>query len=162
MDEQAVDELLAHASAARERAYAPYSTYRVGAALRTADGEIYTGCNIENAAYSMTAHAEMVAYWSAVADGYREFTALAIATDGRNGEAPCAFCRQVLMEHCPTEMPVYSLDGDGPDDVGEYESWVFGELYPEAFGPEDLGVDPGWGLPPSTRSQIHRDGGGGA
>lgn len=92
------------ACAVRDRAYAPYSKYLVGAALMTSDGEIIVGCNVENISYGLTNCAERVAIGTAVAAGKRTFLALAIATS--NGGTPCGACRQVLAEFCP-DLPVY-------------------------------------------------------
>ncbi len=90
--------LVQAASAARERAYAPYSGFRVGAAVRTADGAIYTGCNIENASYSLSHCAERVAIHRAVADGHRRLVEVAVVADGREPAMPCGACRQVMAE----------------------------------------------------------------
>ncbi|MGI6713319.1 MAG: cytidine deaminase [Bacillota bacterium] len=95
MDEHA---LLAAAEKAKEKAYAPYSQFRVGAALLTAEGRLFIGCNIENAAYSLTNCAERTAVFSAVAAGYRKFTAIAISSDSADFISPCGACRQVLVE----------------------------------------------------------------
>ena len=96
-------ELLTQAAInARERAYAVYSKYQVGAALLCADGEIVTGCNVENASYGLTICAERTAVFTAVAQGRREFNAIAIAT--ADGGPPCGACRQVLAEFC-SDMP---------------------------------------------------------
>ncbi len=86
-------ELVALAQSAREKAYAPYSHYTVGAALLTASGQVFTGCNVENAAYPMAICAERTALVKAVSEGQREFAAIAVAT--RNGGSPCGACRQV-------------------------------------------------------------------
>jgi cytidine deaminase len=91
-------ELLAKARGAREAAYAPYSRFKVGAALRTARGDIYTGSNVENASYGLAICAERTALFKAVCDGQREFSALAIVVDARDLAAPCGACRQVLAE----------------------------------------------------------------
>src|SRR5687768_5376069 len=95
------------ARAARERAYAPYSGYKVGAALLDKNGTIYTGCNVENAAYSSTICAERVAVTKAISEGTREFVAIAIATS--NAGSPCGTCRQVMFEFAP-EMVVLLVD----------------------------------------------------
>jgi cytidine deaminase len=109
-----IDPLLLHlhesAKEAREHAYAPYSHYRVGAALLTADGEQFLGANVENASYSVTMCAERVALGSAVAAGHRDFEAIAIAVDGSNGP-PCGSCRQALAEFAPDLRVVFSNEG---------------------------------------------------
>lgn len=97
-------QLIEAARQARERAYAPYSHYLVGAALLCADGRIYTGCNVENASYSLTICAERNAIFQAVADGQRDFVALAVI--GNNHAIPCGACLQVMSEFAPT-LPVY-------------------------------------------------------
>ena len=103
-------ELIALARTARERAYAPYSGFRVGAALLTADGRVYTGCNIENAAYSPTNCAERTAFFKAVSEGVRDFAAIAIVGGkGENPDAvctPCGVCRQVMAEFCKPDFRV--------------------------------------------------------
>ncbi len=95
---------------ARQRAYAPYSHYLVGAAVLTADGVVVIGCNVENASYPATICAERVALTAAVAQGYRDFVAIAVAT--LNGGTPCGICRQVMAELGPT-MIVYISDAQG-------------------------------------------------
>lgn len=124
--------LLDAAHAARARAYAPYSHFFVGAALLGRNGRIYTGCNIENASFGATLCAERVALGAAVADGERDFWAIAIV-GGREGEEarepclPCGICRQVLSEFCMGELPVY-LEGD--EGVAVYR---LDELLPHSF-----------------------------
>ncbi len=124
--------LMAKAVEARKRAYAPYSGFSVGAALLCADGRMYEGCNIENASFSPTCCAERVAVFSAVADGARDFSAIAIvggeADEPRGGVTPCGVCRQVLAEFCRAEMPVLMYGGDGT--VLEIP---LGELLPMSF-----------------------------
>jgi cytidine deaminase len=88
------------AAVARQRAYAPFSKFKVGAALRTKDGEIVTGCNIENASYGLTLCAERVAVFKAVSEGLREFDAIAVVADSDRPTAPCGPCRQILWEFC--------------------------------------------------------------
>jgi cytidine deaminase len=93
-------ELARHARQARRHAHAPFSRFKVGAALRTAEGEIVTGCNIENASYGLTICAERVAVFKAVSDGQRRFDAIAVAVDSPKLAAPCGPCRQILWEFC--------------------------------------------------------------
>ena len=132
------EELLSLASRARESAYVPYSGFAVGAALLATDGTVYTGCNIENAAFTPTVCAERVAIFRAVADGKRDFSAIAVV-GGKAGEragrcAPCGVCRQVLAEFCdPEQFTVYLLGNDGLP-----EAHVFSELLPFGFGKSDL------------------------
>ncbi len=102
--------LIAAAKQARQYAYAPYSEYRVGAAMLALTGEIYTGCNVENAAYPSTICAERVALVKAVSEGIRTFSALAVVTS--NGAFPCGACRQMLYEFCP-QAAVIIVNGDG-------------------------------------------------
>jgi cytidine deaminase len=117
---------------ARERAYAPYSNYKVGAALATSSGKFFTGCNVESAAYPTSMCAERVAIFKAVSEGEREFVALAVVTG--NGGTPCGACRQVMAEF-RLEMVVLIADAEGNL---RQESTV-SELLPGAFGPGDLG-----------------------
>jgi len=108
------DPLIAAALAARQRAYAPYSQFQVGAAVRTAAGELFSGCNVENASYGLTICAERVAVSTAVAAGHRDFAALAVATPG--GHPPCGACRQFLAEFCD-DLPVLLIDATGAQPV---------------------------------------------
>jgi len=123
-----VDRLVARAEEARSQAYAPYSGYRVGAALLAADGTIVTGCNVENGSYGLTICAERTAVCRAVAEGRREFLALAIAASGERTPYPCGACRQVLAEFCPPGMPVCIRRADGG-----VEQRKLGDLLPDAF-----------------------------
>lgn len=128
-----LDALLAAARGARKRAYAPYSGFRVGCALLTADGRVYLGANVENAAYSPSICAERVALPAAVVDGAREFAALAVVGDGPGPCTPCGVCRQVLYEFAP-DLPVIAAGTSG-DPV----RYVLGrDLLPAAFGPARL------------------------
>jgi cytidine deaminase len=94
------EQLLEHAMRAREYAHAPFSRFKVGAALLTSDGKIYTGCNIENATYGLTVCAERVALWKALSEGERSFVQIAVASGGDPTAAPCGACRQLLWEFC--------------------------------------------------------------
>jgi cytidine deaminase len=123
--------LVARAAETRERAYAPYSHYPVGAAVLTEDGSVFTGCNVENASYGLTVCAERVAVFSAVAAGHTRITAVAILTPSRG--APCGACRQVLLEFGGAELEVHLADPEG----GRRQR-TLADLLPEAFGPEDL------------------------
>src|ERR1051326_3726650 len=94
------DSLVAEAAKARENALAPYSGFRVGAALRTNDGRTYTGCNIESVSYVLSVCAERVALWKALSDGALDFAEIAIVTDADVLTSPCGACRQLLWEYC--------------------------------------------------------------
>ena len=125
------DELIEAARAALEAAYVPYSDYTVGAALRTADGTVFTGCNIENANYSNSLHAEEVAVAEAVKNGHRAFDRLAVSSGARDGVTPCGMCRQTLAEFCDADFPVY-VDSDPPTE------YTLGELLPDTITPGHL------------------------
>lgn len=117
---------------ASRRAYAPYSNYPVGAALRTKSGRVFTGCNVENAAYPTGICAERVAIFKAVSEGEREFEAVAVATN--NGGTPCGSCRQVMAEFA-LDMVVLISDGQGH----LKQETTVADLLPGAFTPKDLG-----------------------
>jgi len=119
------------AKEARRRAYAPYSNYPVGAALRTRTGHIYTGVNIENAAYPVGICAERVAVFKAISEGEVEFDMISVVTD--NGGSPCGACRQVLSEF-GRDTIVLIADGNGK----LIKTTSVRELLPEAFGPRNL------------------------
>ncbi|MFN8475020.1 MAG: cytidine deaminase [Anaerolineae bacterium] len=127
------EQLIAAAAEARERAYAPYSRYRVGAAILTADGDIFTGCNIENAVYPLATCAERTAAVHAVADGQRKFAAVAVVTS--DGGTPCGACRQILREFGGPSLVVYVADA-----AGCYRIYTLAQLLPDSFGPENLSV----------------------
>ncbi|HOA30089.1 MAG TPA: cytidine deaminase [Candidatus Cloacimonadota bacterium] len=103
-----LSELLLLARQAAEEAYAPYSGYKVGAALICADGSIYTGCNVENASFSLTICAERNAVFKAVSEGKRDFTAIAIYVDSDKSFPPCGACRQVISEFAPRIPVIYA------------------------------------------------------
>jgi cytidine deaminase len=121
------DSLEERAIAARARAYAPYSGYRVGAALETEDGRVFEGCNVENASYSVTCCAERVALYSAVAAGARGFRRLVVVASGPTPH-PCGACRQALSEFAPDELPI-TVVADG----GGRHRFTLGELLPKPF-----------------------------
>jgi cytidine deaminase len=120
-------ELLARAESARQSAYAPYSGFRVGAALRTAGGDIYAGCNVENASYGLAICAERTAVFRAVCDGRREFSALAIVVEGEALAKPCGACRQVLAEFADDLVIVLG------NTTGAVETHNLKELFPLPF-----------------------------
>jgi cytidine deaminase len=122
--------LLKQAAAAAIRAHAPYSGFRVGAALLAADGQVVRGCNVENASYGLTVCAERTAVLSAAANGHRRFVAMAIVADGRQLPYPCGACRQVLAEFCADEFPIYVARRKA---IEEFAALTLGELLPKAF-----------------------------
>ncbi len=134
---ETIGPLIARALDARRSAYAPYSGFAVGAALLTADGAIYTGCNIENASYSPTVCAERTAFVKAVSDGARRFTAIAIC--GGFGDklqycCPCGVCRQVMQEFCdPKQFRILVAKS-----ALDYKGYLLEELLPCGFGPDNL------------------------
>ena len=122
-------------------AYAPYSRFHVGAALRAKDGRVFKGCNIENAGYTATNCAERTALFKAVSEGVREFDAIAIV-GSKAGEkntlvtGPCGVCRQVMMEFCdPRSFLVFCASS--PE---QYQAYTLAQLLPKGFGPSNLGV----------------------
>ncbi|MDO4789149.1 MAG: cytidine deaminase [Johnsonella sp.] len=130
--------LIESAFAALPGAYAPYSGFKVAAALLCADGSIYTGINIENAAYTPTNCAERTAFFKAISEGKREFSAIAVCggVKGRVEEYtfPCGVCRQVMREFCdPKSFMIYIAKSKE-----EYRAYTLEELLPEGFGPENL------------------------
>ena len=122
----------------RSRSYAPYSHFQVGAALLTKEGEIFGGCNIENAAYTPSNCAERTAIFKAVSEGKKEFTAIAVVGGKAEGElqfcSPCGVCRQVLVEFCNPETFIVYL-GTSPED---YKGYLLKDLLPFGFGPNNL------------------------
>ncbi|WP_267640068.1 cytidine deaminase [Haloarchaeobius amylolyticus] len=131
------DALIGAARDMLEQAYAPYSEYTVGAAIETADGTVYTGCNIENANYSNSLHAEEVAISHAIKEGHTEFTKLAVASGKRDGVTPCGMCRQTLAEFCDDDFVVLCDAEDG------YAAYELGELLPDTITAEMVARDDG-------------------
>ena len=137
--------LLDAAMAARRRAYAPYSCFPVGAAVRAVSGAIYTGCNIENTSNGLTACAERVAIWKAVAAGETVFEALAVITE--SGATPCGACRQVLIEFA-AELPILVADTAAHAWLTDLQT-----LLPDAFPRLLYGTDDEWRAADRSRSQ---------
>ncbi|NSL50293.1 cytidine deaminase [Calidifontibacillus erzurumensis] len=134
MDKKTViNVLIDKAKDARKNAYVPYSKFKVGAALMTDDEKIYTGCNIENAAYGLCNCAERTALFKAYSEGEQKFKALAVIADTERPVSPCGACRQVMVELCDPEMPVYlsNIKGDLLETTVQ-------ELLPIAFLARDL------------------------
>lgn len=132
IEEKKIAELLELAIKQREYSYVPYSNFRVGAALLAENGQIYTGCNIENAAYGPSNCAERTAIFKAVSEGVKEFRAICIAGGGDEGVTkvcpPCGVCRQVMLEFCEEDFLIILAAGEG-----KYELHTLGELAPMGF-----------------------------
>ena len=138
MEKATIEKLIDTAIRQLDFSYSPYSGFKVGAALLTKDGEIYTGCNIENASYTPTNCAERTAFFKAVSEGIREFQAICIV-GGQNGvltgyAAPCGVCRQVMMEFCDPETFQIILAVSRE----KYDIFTLKELLPFGFGPDNL------------------------
>lgn len=140
--------LLLAAAQARSQAHCPYSGFHVGAALLSDDGRIFTGCNVENASYGLTICAERSAVFAAVANGTRQFRAMAIVADGAAMPYPCGACRQVLAEFCAARFPVYVASHD---DLRAFESLRLGDLLPRTFR-----LVKKCGAPPATRKPTRK------
>ena len=130
--------LMRAAIQARQKAYTPYSGFAVGAALLDVDGNIFTGCNVENAAYTPTNCAERTAFFKAVSEGSRSFKAIAVVGGAAEQPpirrvTPCGVCRQVMAEFCDEDFLI--LTGTSPE---EYQIDRFGDLLPQSFGPKSL------------------------
>lgn len=138
MDRELIQKMIDLAIEQLQYSYTPYSHFKVGAALLTKDGKLYTGCNIENAAYTPTNCAERTAFFKAVSEGEREFRAICIV-GGKDGvlteyAAPCGVCRQVMMEFCnPETFQIILATGKE-----QYEIFTLKELLPLGFGPANL------------------------
>ena len=131
------EKLLELAIQAMEKAYAPYSGFKVGAALLCADGTVYQGCNIENASYSPTNCAERTAFFKAIYDGHRDFAAIAVC-GGKDGEItgyfpPCGVCRQVMREFCSDEFKILMMNPEG------FEEVTLAQLLPFSFSNTNMG-----------------------
>jgi len=121
------DALISAALAVRENAFAPFSKFKVGAAIEDAEGRIHTGCNVENATYGLTVCAERVAVFKAISEGARKFRRVAVAADTETLTPPCGACRQILWEFCgDVEIVLVNLRG-------KTESYRLGELFPRPF-----------------------------
>ena len=138
MDEKIIKDLISKAAEMRKFSYTPYSKFNVGAALLAKNGSIYTGCNIENASYSVTNCAERTAFFKAVSENVKEFDAIAIV--GGHAEAdeldfcfPCGVCRQVMSEFCDDDFKVIVAKSQT-----EYKVYSLPEVLPERFGPKDI------------------------
>lgn len=138
MEQIYIEKLIETAVAQLDYSYTPYSNFKVGAALLTKNGDIYTGCNIENAAYTPTNCAERTAFFKAVSEGVRDFQAICIV-GGKDGvlteyAAPCGVCRQVMMEFCnpKTFQIILAIDKE------RYDIYTLEELLPQGFGPSNL------------------------
>lgn len=125
-------ELIIEAKKAREYSYSPYSKFRVGAALLSVDGKVFTGCNIENASFGGTNCAERTALFKAISEGYNNFTKIAVISDSEKYIVPCGICRQVLSEFS-LDMEVIMAKKDG-----EYTIKTLRDLMPLAFTSDDL------------------------
>ncbi len=124
--------LLILAEEGKKKAYAPYSGFRVGAALLTKEGKVFTGCNVENASYGLSNCAERTAVFAAVAAGYRDFDALAIVSDSGTATYPCGACRQVLVEFNPDMKIIMG------NQAGELLMEKAGDLLPHYFSGQDM------------------------
>ena len=125
--------LIEEAKKARDKAYVPYSNFKVGAALLTVDGKVIHGCNIENAAYSVANCAERTALFKAYSDGDKQYKALVVVGDTKRPITPCGACRQVISELCNKDMKVILTNLNG-----EIKEMTVEELLPGAFSPVDL------------------------
>ncbi len=121
------DKLIECARRARENAYAPYSNFKVGAALEARNGRVFAGCNVENATYGLTVCAERVALWKAISEGEREFSAIAVVSESERPASPCGACRQLLWEFCG-DIQVFLANLQGSREIRR-----MAELFPQPF-----------------------------
>lgn len=139
LTQKTIQELIAAAIDARKKSYSPYSHYQVGAALLAIDGQVITGCNIENASYSPTNCAERTAFFKAVSEGITQFSAIAIVGSPKGDSLsqyayPCGVCRQVMMEFCsPSDFHIIVAKSED-----DYRVITLQDLLPEGFGPDNL------------------------
>ncbi len=141
MEKKRIVGLIADALKARERAYVPYSHFKVGAALLSKDGTVYTGCNIENASFGATNCAERTAFFKAVSEGVTDFSGIAIVGGKGDGEItgyayPCGICRQVMLEFCDRDFTVIIARSEK-----DYKVHTLKEIIPLGFSPENLQDD---------------------
>lgn len=127
------NQLIDEAKKIRERAYTPYSKFPVGAALLTEDGTLFTGCNIENAAYPVTCCAERVAIFKAISEGYFKFSKLAVVADTTRPVPPCGSCRQVMSEFFGSDVTIFTTNLQG-----EKKTFTMEEILPFSFASSDL------------------------
>lgn len=139
LTQKTIQELIAAAIEARKKSYSPYSHYQVGAALLAIDGQVITGCNIENASYSPTNCAERTAFFKAVSEGITQFSAIAIVGSPKGDSLsqyayPCGVCRQVMVEFCsPSDFHIIVAKSED-----DYRVITLQDLLPEGFGPDNL------------------------
>ena len=138
MTEEQIKELIIKALEMRKFSYTPYSHFNVGAALLAANGNIYTGCNIENASFTPTNCAERTAFFKAVSEGVKEFQAIAIVGGPAESDqleycSPCGVCRQVMSEFCNDSFVIICAKN-----INEYRTYSLPEILPDRFGPKDL------------------------
>ncbi|WP_036611638.1 cytidine deaminase [Oribacterium sp. P6A1] len=138
MAEKDLKKLIEKALDMRNSSYAPYSHYKVGAALEASDGQIFSGCNIENSSYGAANCAERTAFFKAVSEGVHDFKRIVITGGPDDGElqyaTPCGICRQVMREFCDPESFEIIL----AKSTGDYKIFTLAQLLPESFGPENL------------------------
>ena len=134
MSKKDVKQLCELAIKAKENSYSPYSHFRVGAALLSGEGKIFTGCNIENAGFTATNCAERTAFFKAISEGTTDFRAIAISGDADDYLYPCGVCRQVMAEFCNLDDFIIYL----VKNIDDYKAFTLRELFPGAFTPDEL------------------------